>query len=54
MRRAALVASIAAATLFIRHTIDVLNQVRREQRLQRLGRARAHAAQLHRNCRSHT
>ena len=54
MRRAAFAAAIAAATLFVRHTITVLNEVRREQRLQRIGRARAHAAALHPNCRSHT
>ena len=51
MRRAALVAAVAAATLFIRHTISVLNEVRHEQVLQRRARARAHHAATHRNCR---
>lgn len=51
MRRAAWAAAIAAATLFIRHTLTVLNEVRHEQAMQRRAQARAHHAQLHRNCR---
>lgn len=53
MRRAAIVApAVAAATLFIRHTIMVLNEVRHEQALQRRERARVHHAMTHPNCRS--
>lgn len=51
MRRAALVVAVAAATLFVRHTLTVLNAVRLEQAAQRRARARAHHAATHRNCR---
>lgn len=43
-------AAVAATALFTRHTLQVLAEVRREQRAQRIGRARAHAATLHEQC----
>lgn len=46
-------AGIAAATLLIRRTIMTLGEVRQEQALQRRARAKAHAATIHPNCRSH-
>lgn len=49
MRRAAFAASIAAATLFLRHAATIINQARREQAALRKGRIMAHRA----NYRSH-